>query len=288
MAAAAADDRRLAEAQVRISALAEWITHAFQGKVSEGTKGKFSTLYYPDALTTSYNEGTITVEGAGYSFVVQKEESNKRILIRNGNIRVNQYRGTLPTASTKATLSLRVLLADMLCKMMDPPLTVICKLDDRAVMTARPNETGKGSGSTLTRPVLFWSTLSYILHGKSFYTYLSDGAFQLHSSDADSITVEQAIVDRAGAIRSTLSDGQSELLNKLFKNPSKPTWDLVRQDGGLIRTLTGFNASLYGKTAIGVTYDYTAGSDHTSIHTYFAGGNHREGCWNHPPCQLKL
>lgn len=279
-AEAAAADGKLTIAHSLINELAIWIKEAFDH--GSYRSDQFNTLYHSNALTATYDGfTTVTVEGAGYSFDVQKEESSTQILIRNGSIRVDFYEGQLPTASTKATLSLRVLLADSLQKIA-PGFTVVCKLDDIALLTARPDTAGQGSGEPLTRPTLRWSTLSYILHGQSFYTYMSDGAFKLHSND-DEFTdkqVEDAIHRETASIREKLNGAQKARIRSLFTNPSQAIWNTIRYDHTLISNLTLLNTYLQ---QLDITYDYTANSPNTSIHQYFATENHQPGCWTYPP-----
>jgi hypothetical protein len=265
-----------------IEALADWI-HKHLGKQG-GHSAVFETLagtklqgYGMDA---DVDEGKITVRGEGYSFDVT--EDGETITIDNCAIRIDPYQGG-NAASVRATLSLRVLLADALQMHRGPSWTVVVKLADVALVTARG--AAPGQAGVAIWPAIRWSTLSYLLYRKSYYTLRSGGAFQISHPEA-----EEVILEACKTVRDRFSRDQLALIERFYKAPTKVDWDLLRATlkdplVALKDPLVALNGVVsdvyYGCRKL--TYDYTAGRD---IHTYFSRS--AEGAWSHLPTQPLL
>jgi hypothetical protein len=290
-AGAAGGGDKLEKATACIAALAGWIDR-YLGKEGEA-RGSFITLAGTKSegygMEARQEEGDIHVEGQGYLFDVTQYGTT--IDIHNGGIRLDSYPGKHTLASAKATLSLRVLLADELQRRRGPPWTVVVKLDDTALVTVRGTPPGTEGrvvatvvGSVATDTIR-WSTLSYLLYAKSYYTLQSGDAFQISEQGA-----EVDILAACDAVRRKLTDREPRTIQDIqdfYDNPTQ--WHLNQRISRLRETLTDLNTEL--QTILGdyspVTYDYKAGeSPTTSIHTYFSRS--QPGAWSRLPTQTLL
>jgi hypothetical protein len=284
---------KLNKATDLIEALAGWI-HEHLGKQG-GHSEVFATLagtklqgYGMDADADGC--GDIHVGGQGYHFDVTQH--GETITIDNGGIRLGSYPGRRTLASANATLSLRVLLADALQMHRGPSWTVVVKLTDVAHVTVRGDPPGSdGVGVATVKDVagrkevtntIRWSTLTYLLYGKSFYTLKSDGAFQISEPDA-----EVDILEACTAVWTTLTVIERRTIEAFYDKPTQ--WDLNPSILRLRPKLTALNTDLKSilDSCGDVTYNYTAGvSPKTSIHTYFRES--QPGAWSHLPTQPLL
>ena len=276
----------LKKATELIKALADWI-HKYLG-TQYGYRKVLKTLagYDMDADVDVY--GDIHVGGQGYHFDVTQH--GETITIDNGGIRLGSYPGRRTLASANATLSLRVLLADELRRLRGDPWTVVVELTDVAHVTVRGDPPGSEgvvvatvkdvAGRKEVTNTIRWSTLTYLLDGKSYYTLKSDGAFQISEPDA-----EDDILDACKV--TTLTAIEQRTIQEFYDKPTQ--WNLNPEISRLRTKLTDLNTELerildsYG----GVTYNYTAGvSPQTSIHTYFSRS--QPGAWSHLPTKPLL